>query len=77
MSDFFFSLLALLAVGVVISYLTSQFRRQPKLPGNATADAALYSLGRDLAVANDLEAYLQAILRRVGIPLKTRLLFPS
>ena len=62
---FFFSLLALLAVGVIISYLTSQFRRQTEAAWQRERQtAALYSLGRDLAVANDLESYIKAILKR-------------
>jgi two-component system, OmpR family, sensor histidine kinase KdpD len=64
---FFLSLLALLSVGVIISYLTSQFRRRTETAWqHERQTAALYSLGRDLAVANDLESYLQAILRRMA-----------
>jgi two-component system, OmpR family, sensor histidine kinase KdpD len=63
---FFFSLLALLATGIVISYLTSQFRRQTEAAWQRERQtAALYSLGRDLAVANDLDSYIKAILKRI------------
>ena len=63
---FFFSLIALLAVGVIISYLTSQFRRQTEAAWQRERQtAALYSLGRDLAVSNDLESYIKAILKRI------------
>jgi two-component system sensor histidine kinase KdpD len=62
---FFFSLMALLAVGVVISYLTSQFRRQTEAAWQSERQtSSLYSLGRDLAVSNDLESYVKAILKR-------------
>jgi two-component system, OmpR family, sensor histidine kinase KdpD len=62
---FFFSLITLLAVGVLISYLTSQFRRQTEAAWQRERQtAALYSFGRDLAVANDLESYIQAVLKR-------------
>jgi two-component system, OmpR family, sensor histidine kinase KdpD len=62
---FFFSLMSLLAVGVIISYLTEQFRRQTEAAWQRERQtAALYSLGRELAVSNDLESYVSAILKR-------------
>ena len=62
---FSFSLIVFLAIGVVISYLTSQFRRQTEAAWQRERQTgALYSLGRDLAVANDLESYIKAILKR-------------
>jgi two-component system sensor histidine kinase KdpD len=62
---FFFSLIALLAVGIIISYLTSQFRRQTQAAWRRERQtSALYALGRDLAVSNDLESYIKAILKR-------------
>jgi len=62
---FFLSLLSLLVVGIIISYLTSQFRRQTETAWQRERQtAALYSLGKDLAVANSLESYLDSILKR-------------
>jgi two-component system, OmpR family, sensor histidine kinase KdpD len=62
---FFFSLIAFMAVGIVISYLTSQFRRQTEAAWQSERQiSALYSLGRDLAISNDLESYIKAILKR-------------
>jgi two-component system, OmpR family, sensor histidine kinase KdpD len=62
---FIFSLMAFLAVGVVISYLTSQFRRQTESAWQSERQtASLYALGRDLAVSNDLESYVKAVLKR-------------
>jgi two-component system sensor histidine kinase KdpD len=63
---FFLSLMALLVVGIVISYLTSQFRRQTQAAWlREQQTASLYSLGRDLAISADLESYIKAILKRI------------
>jgi two-component system, OmpR family, sensor histidine kinase KdpD len=72
---YFFSLIALLAVGIIISYLTSQFRRQTRAAWQRERQtAALYALGRDLAVANDLDSYIKAILRRTRDTLENDIL---
>jgi two-component system sensor histidine kinase KdpD len=62
---FIISMVSLLVVGIVISYLTSQFRRQTEAAWQRERQtASLYSLGRDLAVSNDLDSYIKAILQR-------------
>ena len=61
-----FTLLALLGVGVVISYLASQSRQQTETAWeHERRAAAMYAFGRDLAVSNDLPSYLTAIVKRV------------
>ena len=52
-------------MGVVISYLTARVRRQTEVTKVRERETyALFSLGRDLAVSNDLESYLQVIINR-------------
>jgi two-component system sensor histidine kinase KdpD len=64
-TQYIFTFLALLFVGVVISYLASLVRRQTESAKRREREtAALYSLGRDLAVSSDLESYIHAILKR-------------
>jgi two-component system sensor histidine kinase KdpD len=64
-TQYIFTFLALLVVGVVISYLTALVRRQTESASRREREtAALYSLGRDLAVSNDLESYIHAITKR-------------
>ncbi len=64
-TQYIFTFLALLIVGVVISYLASMVRRQTESARRREREtAALYSLGRDLAVSSDLESYIHAIIRR-------------
>lgn len=61
-----FTLLALLAVGVVISYLAAQFRQQTETAWqHERQTAALYAFSRDLAVSNDLPTYIGVIIKRV------------
>jgi len=64
-TQYVFTFLALLLVGVVISYLSLRVRRQTESARRREREtAALYSLGRDLAVSSDLESYIHAIIKR-------------
>jgi two-component system sensor histidine kinase KdpD len=64
-TQYIFTFLAFLLVGVVISYLASRVRRQTEMARQRERQtAALYALGRDLAMANDLESYIRAITKR-------------
>jgi two-component system sensor histidine kinase KdpD len=65
-TQYIFTFIALLLVGMTISYLTSRVRQQTdaaKLRERETA--ALYALGRDLAVSGDLASYIKAIVKRI------------
>ncbi len=56
---------ALLLVGVIISYLTTRTRRHTETARERERQtAALYALARDLAVSNDLDSYLGAVIKR-------------
>jgi two-component system sensor histidine kinase KdpD len=64
-TQYIFAFLALLLVGVVISYLASRVRQQTESARRRERQtAALYALGRDLATSNDLESYIRAITKR-------------
>ncbi len=64
-TQYVFTFLALLLVGVVISYLTSRVRLQTEAAKRRERQtAALYALGRDLAVSNDMESYIRAVIKR-------------
>ena len=64
-TQYVFTFLSLLLVGVVISYLALRVRRQTESAMRREREtAALYALGRDLAVSNDLESYIVAIIKR-------------
>ncbi len=65
-TQYLFTFLSLLLVGVIISFLTARFRRQTELARQREQQtASLYELGKDLAMLNDMESYLQAIIKRV------------
>jgi two-component system sensor histidine kinase KdpD len=65
-TQYVFTFFALLLVGVVISYLSLRVRQQTESVRRREREtAALYSLGRDLAVSSDLESYVRAIVKRV------------
>jgi two-component system sensor histidine kinase KdpD len=52
-------------VGVIISYLTLRVQRESETARKRERQtAALFALGRDLAVTNDLESYINAITKR-------------
>jgi two-component system sensor histidine kinase KdpD len=64
-TQYIFTFLALLCVGVIISYLSLLVRRQTESVRRREREtAALYALGRELAVSSDLESYVNAIIRR-------------
>jgi two-component system sensor histidine kinase KdpD len=64
-TQYIFTFLALLLVGVIISYLSLLVRRQTESVRRREREtAALYALGRELAVSSDLESYVTAIIRR-------------
>jgi two-component system, OmpR family, sensor histidine kinase KdpD len=63
--EFIFTLLALPVIGIIISSLASQTRRQTESARRREREtAALYSLSRDLTVSNDLDSYVHAIVAR-------------
>jgi two-component system sensor histidine kinase KdpD len=64
-TQYIFTFLALLLVGVIISYLATRVRQQTESAWRRERQtAALYSLGRDLAVSSDLNSYISAITKR-------------
>jgi two-component system sensor histidine kinase KdpD len=64
-TQYIITFLVLLLVGIVISYLTARVRRQTEAAKIRERETyALFALGRDLAVSNDLESYLQVIIKR-------------
>jgi len=65
-TQYIFTFVALLLVGIIISYLTSGIRSQSEIAKRREREMAdLYSLGQDLAVSNSLDSYIQAILKRM------------
>ena len=65
-TQYFFTFIALLVVGITISYLTSRVRQQTEAARLREREtAALYALGRDLAISGDLESYIEAIVKRI------------
>jgi two-component system sensor histidine kinase KdpD len=64
-TQYILTFLVLLLVGIVVSYLTARVRRQTDAAKIRERETyALFSLGRDLAVSNDLETYMQVITNR-------------
>ena len=64
-TQYILTFLVLLLVGIVISYLTARVRRQTEAAKIKERETyALFALGRDLAVSNDLETYMQVIIKR-------------
>jgi len=64
-TQYIFTLLALAAVGILISYLSLRVHRQTDAAiRREHQTAALYALGKDLAVSNNLESYIHAIIMR-------------
>jgi two-component system sensor histidine kinase KdpD len=65
-TQYIFTFVTLLLVGMIISYLTSRVRMQNVAARRRERQtAALYALGRDLAISNDLESYINAITKRI------------
>lgn len=65
-TQYVFTFIALLLVGITISYLTSRVRNQTEIAKLREQETvALYALGRDLAIAGDLASYIKAITRNI------------
>ena len=61
------TLFALIAVGIIISYFTSRLKQQTAIARRHEQQmTTLYSLGRELAILNDLESYANAIVKSIG-----------
>jgi len=64
-TQYIITFFALLAVAVIISYLTQRVRQQTEsVIRRERQTVALYALGRDLAVSNNLESYIRVISNR-------------
>jgi two-component system, OmpR family, sensor histidine kinase KdpD len=64
-TQYIFAFLVWILVGIVINLLALRVRRQTETARRREREtAALYALGRDLAVSNDLESYIHAIITR-------------
>lgn len=64
-TKYIFTFIVLLLVGLIISYLIRRIHQQTEVAVRRERQtAALYALGRDLAVSNDLESYILAIVKR-------------
>ncbi len=65
-TQYIFTFISLLAVGVVISYLTSRTRRQTEDALQREKEtSALYTLGHDLVVSGNLSSHIKVIARRI------------
>lgn len=63
--QYVFTFIVLLVVGVTISYLASMVRRHTEIARKHEREMSdLYALSRDLAIASDLESYIDAIVMR-------------
>ena len=61
------TLFALIAVGIIISYFTSRLKQQTAIAKRHEQQmTTLYALGRELAILNDLESYVNAIVKSIG-----------
>jgi two-component system sensor histidine kinase KdpD len=65
-TQYILTFVALLSVGIIISYLTSRIRQQNESASRREREtAALYALGRDLVASSNLESYITVIVRRI------------
>lgn len=65
-TQYIFTLIVLLLVGIALSYFTSRFRSEAETSRRHEREmAALYALGQDLAVSSDLQSYTRSIIRRI------------
>jgi two-component system sensor histidine kinase KdpD len=65
-TQYVFTFIVLLLVGIIISFLTSRARQQTEAARQREQEtAALYALSRDLSVSYNLESYVQAIAKRI------------
>jgi len=61
------TLFALIAVGIIISYFTSRLKQQTAIARRHEQQmTTLYALGRELAILNDFESYVNAIVKSIG-----------
>lgn len=66
-TEYLLTFLGLFIVGVVISQLTARFREQTDAAQRREREAnTLYALSRDLAIAPDLDAIMEAIIANVS-----------
>jgi two-component system sensor histidine kinase KdpD len=66
-AEYLVTFLALFAVGLVVSSLVARVREQSEMARQwETETAALYALSRDLAVAEEFESIVEAIIAHVG-----------
>jgi two-component system sensor histidine kinase KdpD len=64
-TQYIFAFLVWILVGIVINLLALRVRRQTETARRREREtAALYALGKDLAVSSDLESYIRAIITR-------------
>ncbi|HXY74172.1 MAG TPA: DUF4118 domain-containing protein, partial [Dehalococcoidales bacterium] len=62
--QYLLTMLSLLAVSIVISYFTSRLRNQMNVAKQHEQQiTTLYSLGKELAVLNDMDSYIHAIVK--------------
>ncbi len=62
-TQYVFTFIVLLGIGIVVSYLTSRVRRQTRVARHReSATATLYALSRNLTTTMELEATVQAII---------------
>jgi two-component system sensor histidine kinase KdpD len=65
-TQYIFTFIALLAVGIVVSYLTAQVRNQIETARRHEAEmATLYDLSKDIAATVNLETTINAIINHV------------
>lgn len=66
-TQYIFTFAVLFAVGITVSYLAARIRRQTEVAREREHQmTGLYGLGRELAIANDLESYVSAIIQRTS-----------
>ena len=62
-TEYVFTFIVLLAIGIVVSYLTSRVRRQTRVARQRESETAtLYALSRNLTTTMELEATIHAII---------------
>lgn len=65
-TEYILTFAGLFAVGMVISYLTARLRHQAERAQQRANEAAnLYELGRDLAVASEMETITQTVIKHI------------
>jgi two-component system, OmpR family, sensor histidine kinase KdpD len=65
-TQYIFTLIVFLLVGITVSYLTSRISKQNEVAVRRERETtALYTLGRDLVSSGGLESHIEAIIKRV------------